>query len=353
MSKILVVDQEAESLDVVRESLTRQGHEVFTATNAMDGLRSLAKNHPDAVVTEVDLPDMPGLDLCRKIKQHAECSSTPVIFFSNHTKVADIDSGFDAGASEYLIKPLRGRRFMEKLQRVLDGSTVAPSLEKPADNMREHMMKALSKTRPLGDIATIFPGITTGNNRKHIAEVQRGPTWKPVLLEHSLARYGLSFKGDHLRVEPRRLLRVPDLDLFQWEKVVLRRSAPPLTAAIDRDGFYTEMSVYNILPGESILLEYVTAVLNSKVMEFYITHIAPPDSPVTNMSLLRLQDVKDLPFIVPDKNTQHTIAILVNRVHMLQDSFYTSNQRIKICETTRLIDEKIAELYGMPARIAR
>ena len=129
----------------------------------------------------------------------------------------------------------------------------------------------------------------------------------------------------------------------------LRRSAPPLVAAVDRKGFLTEMSVYNILPSDTVLPEYIAAVLNSPVMHHYVTRIRPISSQIANLSLLRLQDVKDFPIILPEKTTQHTVAILVNRVQMLQADFYTGAQRMKIQETIRLIDEKIADIYGITA----
>jgi two-component system KDP operon response regulator KdpE len=102
MARVLVVDDDRSLLRVLRVSLHARGHEVLTATSGEEGLSRTATESPDIVVLDLGLPDMDGLEVCRRIRQWSE---VPVIVLSatgsEDRKVATLDGGAD----DYVTKP--------------------------------------------------------------------------------------------------------------------------------------------------------------------------------------------------------------------------------------------------------
>ncbi|MBQ5952196.1 MAG: response regulator transcription factor [Lachnospiraceae bacterium] len=101
-ANILVVDDEKEIADLVEIYLTGDGFRVFKAYNAAQGLSVLEKEHVDLAVLDVMMPDMSGIDMCRKIR---ESRNIPIIFLT--AKSGDLDKimGLSVGADDYMTKP--------------------------------------------------------------------------------------------------------------------------------------------------------------------------------------------------------------------------------------------------------
>ena len=111
-AKILVVDDEAALVELLREWLERGGYEVFTAADGMAGLREFFRHQPDLAILDVAMPAMSGFELCQRIR---EVSQIPVIMLTAKAQELDKVRGLNLGADEYLVKPM-GRQ--ELLARV-------------------------------------------------------------------------------------------------------------------------------------------------------------------------------------------------------------------------------------------
>ena len=102
MARVLVVDDDRSLLRVLRVSLSTRGHEVSTATTGHEGLSKAATDAPDVIILDLGLPDVDGLEICRRIRQW---SQVPVLVLSatgsEDRKVATLD----AGADDYVTKP--------------------------------------------------------------------------------------------------------------------------------------------------------------------------------------------------------------------------------------------------------
>ncbi|MEO5342885.1 MAG: response regulator [Gammaproteobacteria bacterium SHHR-1] len=102
---ILLVDDTPENLDVLRGILTPR-YRISAATSGELALRIIAKNRPDLILLDVMMPGMDGYQVCRQLKAHAETASIPVIFATAMTELDDEMRGFDAGAVDYITKPV-------------------------------------------------------------------------------------------------------------------------------------------------------------------------------------------------------------------------------------------------------
>jgi two-component system response regulator MprA len=101
--KILVVDDDRSLRDALRRALSLAGYEVLVAEGGQHGLTQVAATVPDAVVLDVGMPDIDGLEVCRRLR--AAGNRVPVLMLTARDAVEDRIDGLDAGADDYLIKP--------------------------------------------------------------------------------------------------------------------------------------------------------------------------------------------------------------------------------------------------------
>jgi putative two-component system response regulator len=132
--KVLVVDDERLSVDVLSRVLTRDGYEVISAPNGALALDAVGREHPDVVLMDVNMPGVGGLEACRQIKRHPATRLLPVILVTGLTATADRIAGIDAGADDFLSKPfavdeLRARvRSLRRMKRYIDELESAEAL---------------------------------------------------------------------------------------------------------------------------------------------------------------------------------------------------------------------------------
>ncbi|CAN5512689.1 response regulator transcription factor [soil metagenome] len=100
--KVLVVDDEAQITRVLRHSLTAHRYDVRTAADGISGLETLRDWHPDLVITDLQMPEMDGLELCREIRK---ISTLPIIVLSVRGEEKTKVEALDAGADDYVTKP--------------------------------------------------------------------------------------------------------------------------------------------------------------------------------------------------------------------------------------------------------
>lgn len=131
--KVLVVDDDADMLDVTAYALRRDGFEVLLASSGKEGLERWQQNEPDVVVLDVVLPDMSGFEVCGHIR---ETGSTPVILLTALHEDGRVVTGFKAGADDYVTKPFSlavlAARIRAVHRRGLDLATEDPAREEPA-----------------------------------------------------------------------------------------------------------------------------------------------------------------------------------------------------------------------------
>ncbi len=100
--KILIIDDEKPTVEMISQLLATRGFEVFKAHCAQDGLRKAYHHQPDLVLLDVILPDMDGWEICRRLR---ELSDMPIIFVSARKDKTDIIKGLEIGADDYVTKP--------------------------------------------------------------------------------------------------------------------------------------------------------------------------------------------------------------------------------------------------------
>lgn len=102
---ILIVDDEPANLALLRQILSPE-HALVFARNGAEALAATAKHHPALILLDIEMPDMDGYTTCRKLKQDPATESIPVLFVTSLSEAGDETAGFEAGAMDYLIKPV-------------------------------------------------------------------------------------------------------------------------------------------------------------------------------------------------------------------------------------------------------
>ena len=102
VEKVLVIDDEETTVQLLAILLERNGYEVIKAYRAEDGLRKAYRTHPDLVLLDIMMPDMDGWEVCRRLR---ELSDVPIVFLTARSEIRDVVRGLEAGADDYIIKP--------------------------------------------------------------------------------------------------------------------------------------------------------------------------------------------------------------------------------------------------------
>ena len=119
MSKILVVDDEQDVLDVLRLVLAKSGYEVLTATSGMEGLTQAESQLPDLIVLDIMMQQMDGWEVLKLLKLDERTSSIPVVILSARVEPKDMIRGLQEGAIDYVTKPFAVREILSKVAALL------------------------------------------------------------------------------------------------------------------------------------------------------------------------------------------------------------------------------------------
>jgi two-component system KDP operon response regulator KdpE len=114
--RILIVDDEKTIRRFLKATLISHGYNVFEATNGKEALEYSVSSHPDAIILDLGLPDMDGIEVTRQIRKRAK---TPIIILSVRENEADKITALDAGADDYLTKPFNAGEMLARLRAVM------------------------------------------------------------------------------------------------------------------------------------------------------------------------------------------------------------------------------------------
>src|SRR5919205_163814 len=103
--KILIIDDDLDTLRLVGLMLQRQGYQISAATNGQQGLEKAFDEDPDLILLDVMMPDMDGYEVTRRLRQNPATLETPILMFTAKTQLDDKVIGFEVGANDYLTKP--------------------------------------------------------------------------------------------------------------------------------------------------------------------------------------------------------------------------------------------------------
>jgi len=120
--KVLLVDDDADIVELLRYNLEREGYAVTTALNGKDALKAAKSGRPDLIVLDIMMPGMDGVEVCMQLRQLPEFKNTVITFLTARGEDYSQIAGFDAGADDYITKPVRPKVFVSKVKALLKRS---------------------------------------------------------------------------------------------------------------------------------------------------------------------------------------------------------------------------------------
>ena len=119
--KVLIVDDEDDLVELLANRLEANGYEVIKATNGQVGLKKAKEEQPDAMILDIAMPQMDGLQVCQIMKSNPKLKNIPIIFLTSRSTKIDIKVGREVKADAYLTKPFEPKMLLEKVQALAKG----------------------------------------------------------------------------------------------------------------------------------------------------------------------------------------------------------------------------------------
>ncbi|MGE0560407.1 MAG: response regulator transcription factor [Flavobacteriales bacterium] len=136
MEKILLVDDENDILEFVSYNLTKEGFQVLTCNNGKEAIKIAQKESPDLIILDVMMPEMDGIETCHELRNIDKLRDTLIIFLSARGEDYSQVAGFDAGADDYVSKPIKPRLLVSRVKAILRRKGGKPEEEETHGNIR-------------------------------------------------------------------------------------------------------------------------------------------------------------------------------------------------------------------------
>lgn len=117
--KILLVDDEADILEFMTYNLEKEGYEIFTATNGLDAIEKAMSIAPNLIILDIMMPQVDGIEVCRHIRKNKKLENTLVAFLTARNADYSQISGFEAGADDYISKPIAPKVLVSRIKALL------------------------------------------------------------------------------------------------------------------------------------------------------------------------------------------------------------------------------------------
>ena len=117
--KILLVDDEPDIIEIVSYNLKSEGYQIFTASNGLEAVTSAKKNSPHLILLDIMMPKMDGIEACEKIRKISSLENVIISFLTARGEDYSQVAGFEAGADDYITKPIKPKVLVSKVKSLL------------------------------------------------------------------------------------------------------------------------------------------------------------------------------------------------------------------------------------------
>ena len=131
--RILLVDDEADILEFIRYNLEKEDYEVFTASNGREAVETALRVVPHLILLDVMMPEMDGIETCQEIRKQDELKNTLIAFLTARGEDYSQIAGFEAGADDYIAKPIRVKVLVSRIKALLKRFDTVPNEAPAAD----------------------------------------------------------------------------------------------------------------------------------------------------------------------------------------------------------------------------
>lgn len=153
--KILIIDDDVDTLRLVGLMLQRQGYQISAASNGEQGLGKAFEEKPDLILLDVMMPDLDGYEVTRRLRKNPITATTPILMFTAKTQLDDKVTGFEVGANDYLTKPTHPSELQTHVKALLAraparDSSIADTVETAVHEQHGYVIGVVSARGGLG-----------------------------------------------------------------------------------------------------------------------------------------------------------------------------------------------------------
>lgn len=178
---ILVVDDDDFMRMTIADAISEQ-YRVIDVSGGTECLETAAREKPDVILLDVEMPSMDGYAVCRRLKEDFELDSIPVVFISSHDEIEARLRGYEAGAEDYLVKPFEPQELLIKISSLIGKLSQQSQLKEMANYASQTAMTAMSSMSEMGSLLQTLQVFNSCPNMDALIEATMG----------SLAAYGLT-----------------------------------------------------------------------------------------------------------------------------------------------------------------
>lgn len=132
--KVLLVDDEQDLLDLLSYNLEKEGYEVYTASNGVEGVAQAKAYQPDLILLDVMMPEMDGIEACMEIREDKSLSNCLIAFLTARGEDYSQIAGFESGADDYITKPIKPRVLLSRIKALLRRKNAGEAAPKTEDS---------------------------------------------------------------------------------------------------------------------------------------------------------------------------------------------------------------------------
>src|SRR6266849_2597598 len=198
---ILIVDDEPMNLDILHTRLAVHGYEILTATNGEEALATASAQQPDLILLDIMMPKIDGIDVCRHLKADASLPFMPIVMVTAKADSKDVVAGLEAGADEYLTKPVDQAALVARVKSMLRIKALHDTVQEQAAHLEAQSMQLAEWNRTLEQRVA-----------EQLAELERVGRLKQFF-SPQLAELVVSSGGERLLESHRREITVVFCDL--------------------------------------------------------------------------------------------------------------------------------------------
>lgn len=155
--KILVVDDEPDIVEILSYNLQKEGYNVKTANDGKQAVTIAKEFHPELIILDIMMPVMDGVEACRQIKENPELSDAHVIFLTARAEEYSEVAAFDVGADDYIVKPVKPRALMKRIESIFKRKNKSSSKKKDVINIDKFSIDKSSYTLYIDGEAKTLP----------------------------------------------------------------------------------------------------------------------------------------------------------------------------------------------------
>ena len=125
MDSILIIDDEEDIINLLSYNLEKEGFKVYSAMNGVEGIEMAKKIHPSLIVLDVMMPEMDGIEVCETIRANSTIGDTKICFLTARNEDYSQIAGLDAGADDYVAKPIKPKVLVSRIKAILRRSSIS------------------------------------------------------------------------------------------------------------------------------------------------------------------------------------------------------------------------------------